>query len=531
MSPDAAALESLYTLAQAACEEIQSFQPELVIGLAHSGWLPVQAARALWAEIRPEPFPPTLRLNLGLEKLAIYRDRKKAAGLRDIPWNYASELETGHLLAWVDGQIGWQAELKEMVREVTASQAGPRRVLILDEMIAQGSTFFIALGLIDSAYPRAETRFMAGDETWSHALGKAWLAERAPELLAEISAQSGQGKRLSTAVGRLIVGTEDLAEEQGGAQSLQWRRIGPETPAVRLAAEQLPLAECLGAAGWAEQRAASYLRGRRSGQISEPEDEQRFRWSVRRPRLDPRDLRYRRLWLDGCTTPARWAEICGTGLEAASQELEQLLAEEDLALRHPAEAAFPADRRCYLPCLVSASADEAGRLPLIDVYWALPGSLLAGPSPAAGPPEQLNDRLVWLVETGVTTILDLTEPADRLPAYQPAAEERVSRFGRGVRWISAPLPRFAAPARVEIRAVLTLLSEAVAAGETVYLCDLTGAERAGMVLGCRLVELGWDGWNALQEVDQLRLSGQLAPAFGCPETAPQRDFVLGWGTA
>jgi hypothetical protein len=61
--------------------------------------------------------------------------------------------------------------------------------------------------------------------------------------------------------------------------------------------------------------------------------------------------------------------------------------------------------------------DEAEPRPLIDVYWAVPGDLLIGPTPCIGPAVQLQVRLHWLADTGVTTIIDLTEADDRLIGY------------------------------------------------------------------------------------------------------------------
>lgn len=52
------ALESLFDLGLAACAAIRDFQPDLVIGLAHSGWVPVPVARALWQTAESQPFPP-----------------------------------------------------------------------------------------------------------------------------------------------------------------------------------------------------------------------------------------------------------------------------------------------------------------------------------------------------------------------------------------------------------------------------------------------------------------------------------------
>jgi len=65
-------LEALYRLGNNVCAEIEKFQPDVVLGLAHSGWMPVVVAQTLWTETRVESFPPSTRTNIGLEKNEIY---------------------------------------------------------------------------------------------------------------------------------------------------------------------------------------------------------------------------------------------------------------------------------------------------------------------------------------------------------------------------------------------------------------------------------------------------------------------------
>ena len=68
-------LEALYRLGKNSCAEIEKFQPDIVIGLAHSGWLPVVVAQTLWAQTRSAPFPPSMRTNIGQEKHGFYHAR------------------------------------------------------------------------------------------------------------------------------------------------------------------------------------------------------------------------------------------------------------------------------------------------------------------------------------------------------------------------------------------------------------------------------------------------------------------------
>ena len=57
-------LEALYQNGTNICVEIEKFQPDMVIGLAHSGWMPVVVAQTLWAQTRKGSFPPAMRTNV-----------------------------------------------------------------------------------------------------------------------------------------------------------------------------------------------------------------------------------------------------------------------------------------------------------------------------------------------------------------------------------------------------------------------------------------------------------------------------------
>ncbi|MCB8985829.1 MAG: hypothetical protein H6659_18520 [Ardenticatenaceae bacterium] len=70
----AALIPGIHQFAQYIAGEIRTYQPDLVIGLAHSGWLPVLAAQTVWETQQDAPFPPSLRLNFGQEKLDRHND-------------------------------------------------------------------------------------------------------------------------------------------------------------------------------------------------------------------------------------------------------------------------------------------------------------------------------------------------------------------------------------------------------------------------------------------------------------------------
>jgi hypothetical protein len=123
-------LEALYLNGMDICAEIEKFQPDLVIGLAHSGWMPVVVAQSLWAETQKESFPPSLRTNLGLEKHKIYRakfgDSLPAFCCGECSWQPD---RLGHYLAWVAEQNDWLKTLRAQIEQVHVNS--PARILVV----------------------------------------------------------------------------------------------------------------------------------------------------------------------------------------------------------------------------------------------------------------------------------------------------------------------------------------------------------------------------------------------------------------
>jgi hypothetical protein len=131
--------------------------------------------------------------------------------------------------------------------------------------------------------------------------------------------------------------------------------------------------------------------------------------------------------------------------------------------------------------------------------------------------------LTWLADTGVTRILDLTEAADGLPHYQQNLN------GETMQLHTCPLARFRSPDVEIMQQLIDQLTDWLENDEIIYLCDLNGAERAGMLLACLFIERGMTAQQALEEVNRLRFETQLTPALRCPETQEQREGVIEWG--
>jgi len=507
------ALESLFDLGQAACDAIRAVQPDLVIGLAHSGWIPVAVARALWQTTERQPFPPCLRINLGLEKAGLFRDQRRTAGVGDYSANYSDAFRVAPLLVWVEDQLHWQAEMREMVGETIGKNQTPKHILVLDEMVSKGDTYLMTLSLLHAVYPNAEARFLAGRTTRANQLTNLWLAEAHPDLdQAALLKNDSRGLR-QEGLKRIVVGTEDVA-----ASSLRWRFVSESHPGLQSLSEVISMPDLLACRDWIEARVCQSAVERAQGRLSEPAVKQKSTWFPPHfysiwPDLPP----YKQLWQEGRMTALRWAEIRGCSLETAEQEIQTLVSpEEYLVPRGPGAPDW------YIPYLLTDFDEPDFPHPLLDVYWAIPGRLLVGPTPAARGAARIAERLTWLAETGVTRILDLTEAADGLPHYEPYLNDSVMQLH------PCPLARFRAPDVAIMRQMIDQLKDWLENDETVYLCDLNGAERAGMLLACLFIERGMTAQQAMEEVNRLRFETQITPALRCPESQEQWERVIGW---
>ncbi|MBN1667472.1 MAG: hypothetical protein JW862_10300 [Anaerolineales bacterium] len=81
---------------------------------------------------------------------------------------------------------------------------------------------------------------------------------------------------------------------------------------------------------------------------------------------------------------------------------------------------------------------------------------------------------------------------------------------------------------VALRQILDQIQNWLDQNEVSYFCDLNGAERAGMLLGCLFIEQGMTAQQALEEINRLRFETQITPALCCPESQEQWEQVIEW---
>lgn len=327
--------ESFFYYAAQACKEVEHFKPDIVLGLAHAGWAPVVATQSVWELLSPRPFPPALRTNLGREKLMPYRDQRREARQGDFYGTMSSLKDVADFLNWLDGQTELQEQLAQQIAETLGSGYPPSRLLIIDEMIAEGATWLLAVGLIDILYPGAEVRFVDGPYfNWRDVLSKHWLEEHHPELFVEmldLLEKMKEERRWDTWTHHayaIAPGTEDI-----DPRLPSWRPILPEDPDVQALSEFLPAEEWLKMSDWIYTQLRHEMRWR----VAEHPDVASLLtpkpppdW----PGMDPRDLEVNRfhsfliakyVLRYGPINAKIAARLCGVSEELAGYMLRSLV--------------------------------------------------------------------------------------------------------------------------------------------------------------------------------------------------------------
>jgi ADP-ribosylglycohydrolase len=171
---------------------------------------------------------------------------------------------------------------------------------------------------------------------------------------------------------------------------------------------------------------------------------------------------------------------------------------------------------------VDPKAAAPDLLPLPNCYWLLPGKLLAGEHPSGSTAELTRARLARLLESGVTSFVDLTEP-DELDPYD-------AELPAGIAYVRKPMCDHEVPADPAAMVdILASLRQSLRGGGAVYLHCRAGIGRTGTVAGCWLAERGFSGDEALKELNRLWQQSARAEDWPeVPETEAQADYVRQW---
>jgi ubiquinone/menaquinone biosynthesis C-methylase UbiE len=171
--------------------------------------------------------------------------------------------------------------------------------------------------------------------------------------------------------------------------------------------------------------------------------------------------------------------------------------------------------------------------PFPDSYWVLPGQFLAGgyPGSSRGEADFTRRRMAALLQSGMTTFIDLTRPGET-PAYIDTLHQEADRFGITVDYQPKPVEDRGLPSRAQMVSILDAIDAALDSGGKVYLHCLGGIGRTGTVVGCWLARHGLTGEAALARLNALYRTSEQSRFFSrSPETDAQVLFILDWPEA
>ena len=154
--------------------------------------------------------------------------------------------------------------------------------------------------------------------------------------------------------------------------------------------------------------------------------------------------------------------------------------------------------------------------------YSVDTGFFVGPHPAADGTAPDHALIHILQERGVTTIIDLTSPADHL--VQPLSVLLAALPHVTIR--SFPIPDMGVPSYPLMLAVLDAIDAARNEDRSVYLHCKAGIGRSGMTVACWLIRHGVPASTVLDRLAALR--GVLHHTSPSPETASQRAFVQQW---
>lgn len=529
-------LEALYQHGTDICAEIEKFQPDLVIGLAHSGWMPVVVAQELWAQTRKTTSPPSTRTNIGLEKHKIYTARfgnsPPAFCCGTCSWESD---RLGHYLAWAAEQTGWLETLRAQIEQVYSGI--PARILVVDDLFGGYRSGFAVLALLYALYPQVETYVFAGHTDLTDTFVIAWMEGFVPELLTDEDKNPGRYTRYKSPwhelLKPLINGTEDITPDR-----LDWRYLSPESPAVKALVEYLPVETILAAPTWAKTLACTYALERLQGEFSGsvpivPEDDEHF-ISISHLSLSAEDRLAARAWQRNGVDWGDLVEIFGDSLGGMKRGLKAVAKDYEWHRHGRRKDAF------YFPILAletwmnaydirSASVGDPGK----QVYGFdkfLPGQLWAGGYPIASDSRVKDQPFRDLLSAGVDTYISLinSEDAHNKWPYRKVLHQIYQESNKKIRIHVFPLPFQTSPTRAEMEKVLKKINRELKAGKRIYLHAGHNQEgRTPMVLACLLIQQGYSFEQALARVDDFWLK-TLPFLIRNPLTEAQLQFIRGW---
>ncbi len=168
--------------------------------------------------------------------------------------------------------------------------------------------------------------------------------------------------------------------------------------------------------------------------------------------------------------------------------------------------------------------------PISDSYWVEPGRLLAGEHPGHWDESAARRRIARLLDLHVRRFIDLSARADQVSPYHALLEKICRDRGISVSYAWLPLRENDVPHHAEdVVDVLRAIQAGLDAGERVFVHCSDGVGRTGMVIGCWLVERGFDPEVALEELARRFATMSKARSYRCtPSSGLQAEWVENW---
>jgi len=162
-----------------------------------------------------------------------------------------------------------------------------------------------------------------------------------------------------------------------------------------------------------------------------------------------------------------------------------------------------------------------------DCYWVEPDRLLAGEYPGAFVESTARARLRALLDCGIRTFVDLTQPREPLVPYESLLISEAEARALTVSYHRHPILDADIPSEAGMREILARIRASIERGDPVYVHCWGGIGRTGTVVGCWLVETGRAGDDVFEAIKALR-AGTMKRRTQSPETSDQADFILDW---
>ena len=174
--------------------------------------------------------------------------------------------------------------------------------------------------------------------------------------------------------------------------------------------------------------------------------------------------------------------------------------------------------------------------PFPHSYWVVPGKLLAGHYPGSKDPAEMRQKLAGLIEAGIRRVINLQEENERDyggDLFVPyAAELQAIANAQNIEATMRRMPirDMGVPSRVQMRAILDEIDQAIAQNQPVYVHCWGGKGRTGTVVGCYLARHGLaSDWDALRRIKSLR-RGVPDWRSESPQSPEQFEMVRSWQT-